>query len=86
MSRSGAKLLGGLASLVFVSLGVAPLVQWFAFDHANGPIAVVFAHPDEPWVWIWPMLLCGAATVVMLLCGLVTDGGETKGSSTNGAA
>lgn len=78
MSRTTAKTLGGIAFLVFVSLGVGPLVQWFVFDHANGPIATLFAEPDEPWVWIWPGLISCVAVVTMVVCGAVGDGDDTE--------
>lgn len=86
MSPAAAKMLGGLAFLIFVSLGVGPLVQWFAFDHANGPIAALFAHPDEPWVWIWPLLVGGVAVVAMLVCGAIADDDDTGGVPRNDGA
>lgn len=79
MSRTGARTSGGCAFLILVSLGVGPLVQWFAFDHANGPVAMLFAHPDAPWVWIWPMLIGSVAFVAMLVCGAITDDDQTGG-------
>lgn len=86
MSTTAARTLGGVAFLIFVSLGVGPLIQWFAFDHTNGPIAVLFAHPDEPWVWIWPMLVGGVAFIAILVCGVTTDGDDTGGVPGNDGA
>ena len=80
MSRTGAKTLGGIAFLILISLGVGPLVQWWVFDHASGPIAVLFAHPGEPWVWIWPVLVGAVALIVALCCGVIADRVDGPGS------
>ena len=71
MSEGAAKAFGGVAFLVGLSLGVVPLVQWFVFGRASGPIGIVFRHPAEPWVWIWPASICIMSFACMWYSGTV---------------
>lgn len=69
MSRS---IWHGLATVCLIagfSLGVAPLVQWFGFDHANGIIATVFGATAAPAVWVVPAVILVAAIVGLFGCG-----------------
>lgn len=73
MSKNTAKVLGAAAFLVGLSLGAVPLVQWFAFGHASGPIGIIFRHPGEPGVWLWPALVCVVSFAGMWLFGNVEE-------------
>ena len=73
MSKNTAKALGAVAFLAGLSLGVVPLVQWFVFDHASGPIAIIFRHPSEPWVWVWPAVVCVVSFACMWLSGIAEE-------------
>lgn len=67
--------------LVLVSLGVVPLIQWWGFGHANGPISFLFANPATPWVWIWPLLIGVAAVAVLLLCDALAGPGDADSAT-----
>ena len=73
MRKITAKLLGTVAFLVGLSLGVVPLAQWFFFDHASGPIRIIFRHPSEPWVWVWPAVVCVVSFACMCIFGTVEE-------------
>lgn len=76
--RSILTFLTGLSFFILVSFGVAPLVQWFVFDHANSLVGMVFRDPARPWVWIWPALLGCIACASMCLCGALTQAADPE--------
>lgn len=69
MSRKTAHGIAGVCVFIGFSLGLAPLIQWFAFDHASGPIGLLFRHPAEPWVWIIPAVIAASCTIGLFYFG-----------------
>lgn len=73
MSRSTAHGIAGVCLLIGFSLGLVPLIQWFAFDHASGPIGLLFRHPAQPWVWVIPASILAVCTAGLFYFGIRGD-------------
>ena len=73
MTRSTWNGMATLCFIVGVSLGVIPLVQWFAFERASGMISTIFGSPSAPWTWGIPAIVLSAAAIGVLLFGVLSD-------------
>lgn len=73
MSRSTAQSVASGGFLVFLLLGVFPLIQWFAFGRPSGLIGLLFGRPGEPWVWVLPLVLAAIGLAVMWYFGDRTE-------------
>lgn len=69
MSRQTAHGIAGVCLFIGFSLGLVPLFQWFALDHASGPIGLLFRHPADPWVWVIPAGIAAACTAGLFYFG-----------------